>query len=318
MMRVRALLASCAGIALLTAPATLAAQDAAAADDMVMVDDSAERSNRDEMAALSDMFAGLFTKEPLTPEQEARVPAAEQLVAKIIPAGTMGEMMDKMMGGVLGPLMAAAPDAAVTTLAKKIGTETYALDLTEEQAGELASLFDAAWAERQKREAAMFPALMKEVMGLMEPGMRKAMSELYAIRFSSGELAEIDAFFSTGTGNKYARESFLMASDPRIMASTMEAMPALMGMMGDLEKRMADGVADLPAVRTFADLSPEERAKVAAMTGLTVEEIEANLPGSNFEVEEAFATDEEIAAAAAAFADAAANADAAAAAAEPE
>jgi hypothetical protein len=310
MMTMRALLASCASLALLIAPATLTAQDAAAEEEAVMVDDPAPPTAEDEMAAMSEMFAGLFTKEPLTPEQEARLPAAERLIAKIIPAGTIGEMMDKMMGGVLGPLMAAAPDAAVTTLAKQIGTETYALDLNEEQAGELASLFDPAWAERQQRVAAMFPALMKEVMGLMEPGMRKAMSELYAIRFSGGELAEIDAFFSTGTGGKYARESFLMASDPRIMASTMEAMPQLMGMMGDIEKRMAESVADLPAVRGFADLSPQERAKVAEMTGTTIEEIEANLQAStfNYEVEEAFATDEEIAARAEA--DAAAEAEA--------
>lgn len=132
----------------------------------------------------------------------------------------------------------------------------------------------------------MFSALMREVVVLMEPGMRKAMSELYAIRFSSSELAEIDAFFSTGTGGKYAREAFLMGGDPRIMSSTMEAMPAVMGMMGDIEARMAASAADLPAVRSFADLTPAERAKVAEMTGYSVEEIEANLAGSGeaFEV----------------------------------
>jgi hypothetical protein len=189
----------------------------------------------------------------------------------------MGEMIDKMMGGVLGPMMAAGPDGAATTLAKAIGTEPSALDVSEEQAAELASLFDPAWAERQSREMAMLPTLMKEMVTLMEPGMRSAMSELYAIRFSDSELAEIDAFFSTGTGGKYARESFLMASDPRIMASTMEAMPALMGAIGDIEARMKEQVADLPPVRSFGDLTPAEQAKVAEMTGITVEEIEANL-----------------------------------------
>ena len=293
------LLTAAAALALLTAPAALSAQDAMA-EDKVMVGDPAPAGEQDEMAAMTQMFSGLFAKEPLTPEQEARLPAAEQLIGKIIPDGTMGEMMDKLLGGVLGPMMAAGPDAASTTLAKQIGTPVYGVELSEAQVGELASLFDPAWAERREREAALFPALMKEVVGLIEPGMRKAMSELYAIRFTGSELAEIDAFFTTETGSKYARESFLMASDPRIMASSMEALPALMGQIGDLEKRMADGVADLPAVRSFADLSPEERAKVAEMTGLTVEEIEANLAGANFEVEEAFATDEQIEAAAAA------------------
>jgi hypothetical protein len=181
------------------------------------------------------------------------------------------------MGGVLGPMMAMAPNGATTTLAKQIGTEPYAFELTDEQAGELASLFDPAWAERQKRETEMLPTLMKEVVSVMEPGMRTAMSELYAIRFSQTELAEIDAFFSTGTGGEYARESFLMASDPRIMASTMEAMPALMGSIGDIEARMKAQLADLPKVRSFAELTPAERTKVAEMTGQTVEEIEANL-----------------------------------------
>lgn len=283
MIRMRALLASCAGLALLTAPATLAAQDAMSEDEQMVVDDPAPLTAEDEMAAMAEMFGGIFTKEPLTPEQAARLPAAERLIAKIIPTGTMGEMIDKMMGGVLGPMMALAPDGATTTLTKQIGTEPYALDLTEEQADELARLFDPAWAERQQREMAIFPEMMKEMVSLMEPGMRKAMSELYAIRFSDGELAEIDAFFSTGTGGKYARESFLMASDPRIMSSTMEAMPALMGAVGDIEKQMADRVADLPAVRSFADLSPEERANVAAMTGYTVEEIEANLAAQESE-----------------------------------
>jgi Uncharacterized protein conserved in bacteria (DUF2059). len=266
-MIMRSLTTAAAGLALLVATPALAAQDAA----------PTAPSEADQLAAMTDMFSGMFTAEPLTAEQQARLPAAEQLIAKVIPEGTMAEMMDKVYNGVMGPIMAAAPNGATTTLARQIGLPPYALDLGEDQAAELASLFDPAWAERQQREMAIIPAMMKDVMTLMEPGMRKAMAELYAIRFSDSALAEIDAFFSTATGTKYARESFLMASDPRIMAASMDAMPALMGMMGDMEARMAESVADLPAVRSFADLSPEERARVAEMTGYSVEDIETNL-----------------------------------------
>ncbi|MBA3862910.1 MAG: hypothetical protein C0517_03085 [Erythrobacter sp.] len=266
-MIMRSLTAAAAGLALLLTSPALAAQDAA----------PTAPSDADQLAAMSDMFSAMFTAEPLTAEQQARLPAAERLIAKVIPEGTMAEMMDKVYNGVMGPMMAAAPDGATTTLARQIGLPPYALDLGEDQAAELASLFDPAWAERQQREMAIIPAMMKDVMTLMEPGMRKAMAELYAIRFSDSDLAEIDAFFSTKTGAKYARESFLMASDPRIMAASMDAMPALMGMMGDMEARMAESVADLPAVRSFADLSPEERARVVEMTGYSVEDIDANL-----------------------------------------
>jgi hypothetical protein len=107
--------------------------------------------------------------------------------------------------------------------------------------------------------------------------MRKAMSELYAIRFTNSELAEIDRFFATATGTKYARESFMMASDPRVASASMEAMPAMMGMLGDMERRLAERTADLPAVRGFNALSAAEQAKVAEMTGYSIDEIRQSI-----------------------------------------
>lgn len=276
-MMMRAILASGAGLALVLATPAFAAQDQA----------DAPASADAERAGITEMFSGMFTAEPLTPEQEARLPAAAQLIAKVIPEGTMGEMIDTMMGGTFGPMMAAAPDGATATatVARQVGTAPYALDLSEEQARELASLFDPVWQERQQREMAIFPGMMKEMVVLMEPGLRKAMAELYAIRFTASELAEIDAFFSTGTGGKYARESFLMASDPRIMAASMEALPAVMGMIGSMEARMAESAADLPPVRSFAELSHEDRARVAEVTGYSVAEIETNLDLNIDEIE---------------------------------
>lgn len=284
----RAIATTGAALALVMATPVLAAQGKADTMDPSAADASAPATADAELVAITEMFSGLFTAEPLTREQEARLPAAQQLIAKVIPEGTMAEMMDKMFDGLLGPMMAEAPNGAATLVAKQIGTVPYALELEEDKAAELAKLFDPVWAERQQREMALLPEMMKDMVTLLEPGMRKTMAELYAIRFSEGELAEIDAFFSTGAGGKYARESFLMASDPRIMASTMEALPALMGSIGDIEKRMADSVADLPPVRSFADLSPAERARVAQATGFTVAQIEETLaaPEFNYSVEE--------------------------------
>lgn len=141
-MSLRGLLAAGAGLSLLTAP--LAAQDADTPMESEMVDDAAPSSEAAELAAMSEMFSGMFTAEPLTPEQEARLPAAELLIAKVIPEGTMGEMMDTMFESVLAPMMAMAPDGATTTLAKQTGLPAYAVSLDEEQANELANLFDPA------------------------------------------------------------------------------------------------------------------------------------------------------------------------------
>ena len=272
----RRIFAATAGLAALTLAAPpLAAQDAGEeAVDLASDGNPADSNGMDEAMAL---FGAMFKAEPLTPEQEARLPQAQRVVGQLIPEGTLGEMMGSMFDKMLGPIMEMGGSPATATVASGTGLSTYSLDLTTEQTEELASLFDPAWAERQKREMAMFPGMMTEMMNTMEPVMRKAMSELYAINFTAQELTEIEAFFATETGASFARKSFSMSSDPRILGATMEAMPAMMGTIGSIEQKMAEATADLPAKRSFADLSAAEKARVAEVTGYSVEEIEANL-----------------------------------------
>jgi hypothetical protein len=141
-MTMRLFLASCAGLALLTVPVSIAAQDEMA-ESSEATEPTAEEA---ELESIMRMFSGMFTAEPLTPDQESRIPAAQQLVAKVIPEGMMSEMMDKLFEGLLSPIMTAAPTNPGAIVARQIGTEATALD--EEQANALATLFDPAWAER--------------------------------------------------------------------------------------------------------------------------------------------------------------------------
>lgn len=274
------LLAASATLSLLIAPTVLCAQTTGAQAEEVMIDEAVAADELDEMAQAMAMFGAMFPAEPLTSDQEARLPQAQRIIAQMIPEGTLSEMMGSMFDKMLGPIMQMGGSAATTTVTEATGLSTYELDLTPEQAEELASLFDPAWAERQKREVAMFPGMMAVMMDAMEPGMRKAMAELYAINFNPTELAEIEAFFLTETGTSYARKSFAMSSDPRVLSATMEAMPAMMATIGALDQKLAEATADLPAKRGFADLTPAEQAKVAEMTGFTVDAIEANLAAS--------------------------------------
>jgi Uncharacterized protein conserved in bacteria (DUF2059) len=192
------------------------------------------------------MLGAMFAAEPLTPEQEARLPQANAVIAKLMPEGAMGEMMGGMFDSILKPMGELAKSSAADRAAKGIGLSEYDLELTEEQAAEIANMFDPVFEEREAREMAMLPEMMGRMWSAMEPPMRKAMAELYAINFTEAELADIDAFFSTPTGAAYARKSFTMASDPRVMAATMEAMPA----------------------------TAEERSRITALTGRSAEEIE--------------------------------------------
>lgn len=263
----RSIFAATTALAALTlVPQPLAAQERA--------------SEAEEMDQAMAMLGQMFPAEPLTAEEQARLPQAQRIVALMIPEGTLSEMMGSMFDNMLGPLLAAVDAPAKGTVTRATGISDSALDLTPEQAAQLAALFDPAYAERHEREKALFPAMMRDMMTAMEPTMRKAMSELYAIHFSNTELDGIESFFLTDIGAAYARKSFTMSSDPRIIGATMEAMPQMMGAFADLERKMAEATADLPAPRSFADLSAAEQGEVAAATGYSVDEIAAMAGGS--------------------------------------
>ena len=61
------------------------------------------------------------------------------------------------------------------------------------------------------------------------------------------------------------------------MAASMESLPVIMGSIGELETEMEAAVADLPEPRTFAQLSADERTRLAELLGWSVEELEANM-----------------------------------------
>lgn len=272
---IRRLFAATTAIAALAlSPQPLAAQDAAS-ESPELVDET------------MTMLGQMFPAEPLTPEQQARLPQATRIITRMIPEGTMGEMMGSMFDKLIGPITAAGGGSATGAITKGIGLPPSALNLTPEQTEELAALFDPAHAERQSREAAVMPAVMRDLMTVMEPSMRKAMSELYAIHFTQTELDGIEAFFQTDIGTSYARKSFTMSSDPRILSASMEALPQMMGSFAEMERKMTKATADLPARRGFAELSADEQAKVAKLTGISVDELKEMQSGAEAPAQEA-------------------------------
>lgn len=257
--------------ALAFVPQPLAAQDA---HDEGAVQEAAEG---DPMAEAMGMLGAMFPAEPLTAEQEARLPQATRIITRMIPEGTLGEMMGGLFDNLMNPMMAALDAPASATVQKGIGVSPASIGLTEEQTAEIAALIDPAYAERHSREMAVMPAVMRDMMTVMEPTMRKAMSELYAIHFSQKELDDIEGFFQTESGTAYARKSFTMSSDPRIISASMEAMPQMMSAFADIEKKIAAASADLPPKRSFAELPEADKAKIAELTGYSIEVIEGLL-----------------------------------------
>jgi hypothetical protein len=257
-LRMKSIVSALAAAALLCTAATPAiAQDA-------------DLAEADSFAAMASMFQA----EPLTPEQDARLPMATRLVEKLIPQGALGEMMGSMFDSMLGPLTELGSKPSSGDVAEQLGFDAYELYLDDDQAAEALAILDPAWEARKAAEAEVFPEVMKQMMDAMEPGMRKAMAELYAINFTAQELTDIDAFFSTQSGATYARKSFAMASDPRIMAASMESLPAMMGSIMSMEQKVEEATAGLPPKRSFSELGAKEKARLAELAGYSVEEIE--------------------------------------------
>ncbi len=270
-----------APLALVVMPVGAAAQASEASSPESWPSEGADEVSGGMFESGDDWLGGLaqaFTPEPLTTDQIARLPAATALVERIIPPGSMQEVMGSMFDTVISPLAEAAaavePDAK-SFVAEQLGLSTWDIEsMTPEQAETAAALFDPAWRERARREAEAAPIVGARMMAAIEPGIRQAMAELYAIYFTGEELAQIDAFFTTPVGANYARQSLRMGSDPRLAGAMMQQMPAMFEAAASMEAEMAALTADLPAARSLGDLSETERKGLASLLGMAVEDLE--------------------------------------------
>lgn len=245
-----------------------------------------ENKGTSEAAAISDAMKTMFKVEPLTAEQRARLPQAEALITQIMPPGTLDEMMGGMFDKMLGPLMALDIAPSSTELASQLGIEDEDFELSDEEATQIATILDPVWKERRSREMKAVQDTTRKVMTLMEPSMRKGMAEAYAATFTAPEMTDIAAFFATPSGASYAKKSYALATDPRIMAASMEMMPQLMGQMKDIEAEVKAATADLPAAKTFDGLSAAERAALSRLTGKSAAELRAGMNRAAEEREE--------------------------------
>lgn len=228
---------------------------------------SATSADKSEATAASLMQA-MFKVEPLTAEQSARLPQAEKLVARVMPPGTMNQIMGGMYDKMLGPIMAMAGEASSGDIARELGVDSDVLELEDEEAARIAAILDPVWKERREAEMAVVQRAMSTAMSAVEPGMRKGMAEAYAINFTAAELADIDSFFATPSGATFAKKSYALASDPRLVAASMQALPQMMAQMKTMEEEAKAASAKFPPRRSYADLTPVQRDEIAKLTGL--------------------------------------------------
>lgn len=255
-----------AALSLTSMPAPALAQDEG-------VKNTAPSRKEPSEADVAAMMRAMFPVEPLTAEQQARVPQAQAVIDKMMPPGTLQQVAGGMFDKMMNPLMAMAATADSSAVASELAIEDEDFAIDDADAVRVAEILDPVREERIRVVTEATQRAMGTAMTAMEPAMRKGMAEAYAATFTTGELTAIDAFFTTPEGASFARKSYSLASDPRIMGAAMEGLPAMMGQMKAMEADMQAADAKLPRRRTYADLSAAERTELAKLTGLTQDAI---------------------------------------------
>ena len=237
-------------------------------------DPMGEEMSVEDMAQFGEFMGSMFQAEPLTPEQQARLPLAGEIVAQLLPDGFYARMMSDMMETTMKPIlgMFSGPEFVVMGA---VSLEDGTPELGPEETAELAGLLDPAYATRGTAMVEAMTGAMSGMFTELEPAMRDGLSKAYAARFTMDQLGEIKAFFDTPTGGLYARESMAIATDPQFMSSMMGAMPGMMAGMGDFEAEMEAAMAAIPEARTFEQLPAADRARAAQLLGITEAELEA-------------------------------------------
>ena len=247
-------------------------------DDVWFEDDSDEAGGKDDamaMAMVTAMLSSMFEAEPLE--------------------GIYGEMMGQMIDSFLAPIFKMAnTEGGMSTsdLATYTGLAQETVEaLTDEQRAELTDIFDPVY---QSREQAKFDGIISGVntlFGVLEPGVRDGLARAYASKFEASELAELESFFATPVGAKYASQSLLLNADPQVISGMMDTIPSLIEKLPMLTESFENAADGLPEPRRYDDLTPSEQRRAAEMLGIDQSTLRESMAAAEAMEDEAMTID---------------------------
>ncbi len=241
----------------------------------------------DEMEAAFSIFGELFKADPLTPQQEALLPLANQMTGYIMPEGTFGSMMKDTMEPMMSTIMGAALENPRMRIAKLTGVDFEALEgVSDEDAEELLGIFDPDFTAKTEKMGEVSGAMVARLFEALEPAYREGYSRALATRFDETEMRDLLAFFATPTGGKFANASFAIQYDPQMLGVMEQMGPAMMEVFPEIIQEAAEIEAQFAKERTFSELSEAERNRAARLLGKSASELEALQPAEEDEAVE--------------------------------
>jgi hypothetical protein len=171
-----------------------------------------------------------------------RLAAARPVVARLWPLGTYKRLMaatvDKMMNGMLQQMMGMRPG--------DLGLPADGKVPPDKTMGEMAATADPHFTERMQLTTRVMFDEFARLMTPMEPAVQDALAHALARRFRVAELGELERFFATPTGTRFAAEAMLLGTDPEMLGAMMKFAPTIIKEMPGIMARAEAATKHLP------------------------------------------------------------------------
>lgn len=207
-------------------------------------------------------------------EDPASLAEARKVVLRLMPPGIYKQIMGPMLDPLMGSMRQSMKSVPLRQLAQLGGmTPDEAAKLDKVDIAAVMAIYDPHWEQRMTLTTRAMLDSMGDFFTTMEPELREGMAKAYAHRFTLTELSDIDRFFGTPSGVKFASRYMTIMTDPAVTGQMQAMMPKMMAQMPTFVAAAQKATASLPPPRKMHDLSPAERATLAKALGVTEDKL---------------------------------------------
>lgn len=210
----------------------------------------------------------------IPPVDPARLAEARIIIAKLLPPGIYRTVMGSTMAPLVDSMGNGLKALPLHQLAEMGGLDAkQAAALDKVNVEKVMAIYDPHWRERSQLTIRAMLDQMGAFFTTLEPELREAYAHAYADRFTLAELKNLDAFFMTPTGAKFASRYMTISTDPAVTVEMRAMMPKLMQQMPTFLAAAQKATAGLPPPRKLQDLDPAQRAELAKALGVREDQL---------------------------------------------
>ena len=200
--------------------------------------------------------APLVELPPLPPVDPARLALARVSAGVWFRDGSMARIVDNMLSSKPDSYASSMLDLTLSQLAGMAGMPLPAMKGVENNMT-LRQMMAKNDPYFDQRMAAIHTVVVAEINRLaprFEPQIRDGLAQSMARRFTAGQLADMNRFLTTPSGQAFADDSYLMWLDPAVFRSMLGTVPGLVGEVPGVMAR----------VKAANDRFPSPKPKVKA------------------------------------------------------